>query len=451
MTARPMEAASDAATTLAVGGERQVPIPDAIARDYILLGLRLDQHIPALVDAYFGPADLKAQVDMGQLYSPARLADEADALLALLPTDVADAQRRDWLAAQLVALRAHASGLAGGELPYLDQVTQSFAWTPVRRDDAIFDTAAAVLDDLLPGPEPLADRLAAWDARFEIAVDRLPGVVDWLVDRFRPTAANLFGLPNGEDLRVSLVTDKPWSGYNWYDGGLRSRVDINTDLPIRAADLVDTIAHETYPGHHLEHAWKEADLVDHQRRLEASIVFLNTPECLISEGLAVLGVEFAAPPADEADLLVELFERAGLAIAANPGAARDAAKRTVAMAGLRRRLAESRVNAALIRHADGASHDETLAYLQRVGRYTPRLAQKILEFVEQPLSRTYIFVYHEGEALLRRWLEVVPAEERPSRFGRLLHEQLTPSAVVAELAAAHAPPSAAPAAPPAGA
>ena len=128
--------------------------------------------------------------------------------------------------------------------------------------------------------------------------------------------------------------------------------------------------------------------------------------------------------------------------AADLGEAREAAERTVAMAGLRRRLAESRVNAALIRHADGTSRDETLAYLQRVGRYPARLAEKILEFIEQPLSRTYIFVYHEGEALLRRWLEVVPREERPARFGRLLHEQLTPSAVVAELAAADAPPTA---------
>ena len=75
MTARPTEAATHAATALAVGGERQVPVPDAIAGDYILLGLRLDQHIPGLVDAYFGPADLKAQVDMGQLHSPARLAE----------------------------------------------------------------------------------------------------------------------------------------------------------------------------------------------------------------------------------------------------------------------------------------------------------------------------------------------------------------------------------------
>ena len=52
--------ATDAATTPAVGGERNVPVPDPFARDYILLGLRLDQHIPGLVDGYFGPAALKA-------------------------------------------------------------------------------------------------------------------------------------------------------------------------------------------------------------------------------------------------------------------------------------------------------------------------------------------------------------------------------------------------------
>ena len=49
---------------------RTVPAPDPVARDYVLLGLRLDQHLPGLVDGYFGPADLKAQVDMEQLRSP---------------------------------------------------------------------------------------------------------------------------------------------------------------------------------------------------------------------------------------------------------------------------------------------------------------------------------------------------------------------------------------------
>jgi hypothetical protein len=56
-------------------------------------------------------------------------------------------------------------------------------------------------------------------------------------------------------------------------------------------------------------------------------------------------------------------------------------------------------------------------------------AAKRLEFIEHPLWRTYVFVYAEGEALLRRWVEAVPPEDRAARFGRLLHEQLTPSAV----------------------
>jgi hypothetical protein len=415
-----------------------VPVPDPIARDYILLGLRLDQHIPGLVDGYYGPADLKAQVDIEQLRAPARLAEDAGALLARLPDEVADSGRRDWLTAQLIALRTHAAGLAGEDLPYIELVERTYAWSPVRRDEAMFDAAAAKLDAILPGGGSVIDRLEAWDARFEVPLDRLPGVVDWLVGMFRARSGDLFGLPEGEDLRVGLVSKQPWSGYNWYDGGLRSRVDINTDLPARAANLIGLIPHETYPGHHLEHAWKEDDLVNQQRRLEASILILHAPEALISEGLAELGVDFASPPEQAADLLVELYARAGLPIAADPVAAREAAERTVAIAGPRELLAETRVNAALMRHADGASHHETLAYLERVGRNPRRLAEKRLEFIEAPLSRTYVFVYHEGQALLRRWVEAVPVEERPARFGRLLHEQLTPAGIAAELSGAPA-------------
>jgi hypothetical protein len=422
--------------TLAAGGQRQVPVPDEIARDYLLLALRLDQHVPGLVDGYYGPADLKARVDIEQLSSPARLCDDAAALVERLPGGVADARRRGWLHAQLVALGTQAAASAGDPLPYLEHVSRCLGWMPQRRDDALFDGAAAAIDRILPGAAPLAERLAAWDARFEVPLDRLPGIVDWLVGRFRARSKALFGLPDGEDLRVGLVTNQPWSGYNWYDGGLRSRVDINTDLPSRAADLVHVVAHETFPGHHLEHAWKEADLVDRQGRLESSVLLINTPECLISEGLADLGRDFAVPNDEFADLLVELYARAGLPVGGDAAAARDAAERTVALLGPRRIMAETRVNAALMRHADAASHDETLAYLERVGRFAPAVAAKRLEFIEHPLWRTYVFVYHEGEALLRTWLNLVEAEARPARFGRLLHEQLTPADIAAEIATA---------------
>jgi hypothetical protein len=414
---------------LAVGGTRTVPTPDAIARDYILLALRLDQRTPGLVDGYFGPADLKAMVDLEQGRPAAALRDDAAGLRARLRSDVADSVRRAWLDAQLIALETQAAALAGESLPYLEYVARCFAFRPPRRPDAEFEDAAAHIKALLPGDRPVDERLDAWDHQFEIAPDRLPAVIDPLVARLRARAATLFGLPAGEDLRVSIVRDQPWSGYNWYDGGRRSRVDINTDLPVRAPDLISTIIHETYPGHHLEHAWKEADLVDGQGRLESSILLINTPECLISEGLANLGRTFAVPAEDDVGLLLETFERAGLAIADDPVAARDAAERVVALAPHRRALAAIRGNAAILRHADGRSHGEVRDYLVSVGGIPEAAVEKRLEFIEHPLWRTYVFVYAEGEALLRRWVEAVPVGDRPARFARLLHEQLAPAAV----------------------
>ena len=421
-------------TTLAVGGDRLVPMPDPIARDYLLLALRLDQRIPGMVDGYFGPADLKAQVDMEQLRRPADLAADAAALLQRLDAEVPEPDRRAWLRAQMVALETHAQALAGDARSYEETVARSFDARPLRRDEGVFAEAAAELEHLVPGRGDLRDRLAAWDDRLTIAPDRLPAVVDWLVERFRARAAPLFGLPAGEDLRVSLVTGQPWSGYNWYDGGFRSRVDLNLDLPIRAPELVRVIAHETYPGHHLEHAWKEVELVEARGHLEASILLLNTPECFISEGLAEVGRRFVAPAVEDADLLAELFDRAGLVLAADPSAARDAAERAAAIRGPRSRLAAAAVNAALLRHADGLDHDQVRAWLERVALLTPARAERRLEFIEHPLWRLCVFVYTEGATLLERWLDAAGPADGVARFGRLLVEPLTPSAIAAEMA-----------------
>jgi len=421
-------------TVPAVGGTHEVPGPDPVARDYLLLALRLDQRIPGLVDGYFGPADLKAQADTGQLRSPDALRGDAATLRERLDIEVAPADRRRWLEAQLIALETQAAALAGDALPYVEHVARCFDHAPVRRPETPFTEAAIELARLLPGAGSLVDRLAAWDDSLTVEPGRLPSVVDWLIELFRERARSLFGLPAGESLRVGLVRDQPWSGYNWFDGGGRSRVDINLDLPMRAADLVHTVAHETYPGHHLEHAWKEAGLVATVGRLEASVLLINTPECLVSEGLADVGLRFVVSPTDEAALLVELFERAGLDVAADPAHARDVAFRQAAISRLRTILSAVAVNASLMRHADGASHEDVQAYLETTALMTPERAAKRLSFIEHPLWRTYVFVYTEGRRLLEDWLDGLSPEMQAARFGRLLHEQLTPGAIVDELA-----------------
>ena len=115
--------------------------------------------------------------------------------------------------------------------------------------------------------------------------------------------------------------------------------------------------------------------------------------------------------------------------------ARAAAEAQAAIARAAAGLGGVRGNAALLLHADGASREEVLAYLERHLLTTPERAAKRLEFIDHPLWRTYVFVYFEGERLLSRWLERVPLAEQPARFRRLLLEQLTPGAILDELAA----------------
>jgi hypothetical protein len=419
-----------------MGGLRDVPVPDPVARDYLLIALRLDQHVPGIVDGYFGPADLKAQVDMEQLRPPVLLAEDAARLRGRLAAEVGAPDRRHWLDLQLRALETLALVQSGEPMAYLEQVRRCFAHTPARRPLERFEGAAARLDLYLPGRGTLHDRLAVENAAWTVPPDRIAPLTEELVRRFRARAAALFALPEGEDVRVNLVRDQPWSGYSWYDGGGRSRVDINLDLPVRLPALLGTAAHETYPGHHLEHATKERTLVEGMGRMEASILLINTPECLISEGLANVGREVAAPPATRDELLMELAPLAGIPLAGDPEALREAAAREGEIAAARAVLDEARVNAALMLHEDGRPRDEVLAFLVEVGRLAPETAAKRLQFIEHPLWRTYVFVYAEGEALLRRWLGQVPPEERAARFGRLLREALTPPAIEAEIAAA---------------
>ena len=422
------------ARTPAVGGTREVPVPDAIARDYLLLALRLDQHLPGTVDGYFGPADLKARVDTEQLRSLARLAGDAAALRDALPAEVAEPDRRHWLELQLIAIETLARVAAGDDVPYETQVERCFAYEPRRRPDAVFDAAARELDAVLPGAGSLAERLAAVDASWVVEPDRIAAVSDVVVPRLRARAERLFGLPPDEEVRVSLVRNQPWSGYNWYGGGYRSRVDLNVDLPVTLPRLLETLAHETYPGHHLEHASKEQLLVEGLGRLEASAILLNTPEDMIGEGLAELGQTVGIPEDDLAAQLTELAPLAAVPLLEDRAALEVAASRQATVDRSRQALAASRNNAAFMLHADGEAREPVLEYLIDVGRYLPEVAVKALEFLSIPLLRLHNQVNADGLELLREWVDGADGAARGQRFGRLLREPLTPPAVRALIA-----------------
>ncbi len=271
---------------------------------YLTLGLRLGRHVEGLVDAYYGPPEQAAAVDAEPLLSPERLVADARTLVAAIDAgepfearapagargDEVPA-RRHWLRAQVVGLLTTSAKLAGEAIGYADEVEACYGVRPVRVEDDVLHEAHRLLDEALPGTGPLADRLVAWRESHAVPVDRLRPAIDSLAEDLRARTASLFGLPDGERVDFELVSNQPWSGFNYYLGGLRSRVAVNIDLPVLSIGLAHLVAHESYPGHHTEHTRKEVGLVRRRRWWEESIFLVGTPQCLLAEGLADLGLE----------------------------------------------------------------------------------------------------------------------------------------------------------------
>ena len=78
-------------------------------------------------------------------------------------------------------------------------------------------------------------------------------------------------LPEGESFTIEYVSDKPWTGYNWYKGDAVSLIQVNTDLPISISRAVDLGCHEGYPGHHTYNALLEKNLVRDKGWVEYSL------------------------------------------------------------------------------------------------------------------------------------------------------------------------------------
>ena len=389
----------------------------ALIEDYIRLGLALGRHVDGFVDAYYGPSELQAEVEAQPPQPPATLAAQARRLLAALDTDgELDAHRRAWLAAQVRGLHTSARKLAGEQIAYLDEIETSYGVRPSRPHEDEFAEAHRRLEAVLPGSGPLADRYNAWREAQVVAPEKLDAAIHSLAEDFRSRTKDAFGLPDGEGVDFVLERDKPWSGFNYYLGGFRSRVAMNTDLPVLSLTLGHVVAHESYPGHHTEHCRKEAGLVRQRHQMEESIFLVGTPQCLIAEGLADLGLEVIAGERSE-PLIESHLKPLGI-----PYDAATAAE--VAQAG--EKLGAIGGNVAIGIHDQGWSQDEAVAYLQKWGLQPENRAAKRLQFLTDPTWRAYVFCYIDGLRLCRRFVG-----GDPRLFERLITDQLIPDQLVA--------------------
>jgi hypothetical protein len=394
---------------------------DDLSREYVTLAFGIERQVPGFVDAYFGPEEVKQAALAGEQVTPDALLAQARDLQQHVEAESLPAQRKSYLAAQVRAMVATCRKVAGDPLPYRDEVRDSFDIEPDLTPESLFDNAISALDTLLPGTGDVNERMTAWRKQYEVSPEVARGLIDLISDEARRRTLAFVDLPSGEAIEFKMVQNEPWGGYNWYLGDAKSRVDINTDLPIRALDLPGLITHEAYPGHHTEHALKEINLFHQHGFGEHSIQLINTPECVISEGIATLSDAVIFEPEELANwLATTIYPAAGI---------NGEPEQEAAIGEAQRDLRAVSANAALLIHDQGASEEDAVRYLMRYGLRTEEEARKHLGFITHPLWRTYIFCYHAGRDLLGQWISGGPASERQSRFRTLLTEQVYPSQV----------------------
>ena len=399
------------------------PDLDELAREYLYLELSMGLHDEAHVDAYFGPEALRTAAEDTALTLDQILTASRD-LASRLATIDADGDpqltaRIDALLARLHALDTRVAINQGDYLDFDDETMALFGARAPQYDAAHFQDILDQIDALLPGDGPLAKRVETFNDQFVIELEKLPAVFEAAMAECRRRTKQHIDLPEGESFTIEYVTDKPWSGYNWYQGDAQSLIQVNTDFPIYISRAVDLGCHEGYPGHHTFNALLEQNLVRDKGWIEHSLYPLFSPQSLIAEGSGNYGIDLAFPGDERMAFEKEvLFPLAGL---------------DVAEADLYYKVQ------ALVAQLNFAGNEAARGYLN--GTMTREEAAKWLQDYEMSREdksfqrtrffdayRSYVINYNHGKGLVADYVErgEPDLDERWTRFEKLLSSPMLP-------------------------
>lgn len=441
-TLQPVDATAAAPATVAVAVSTAAPAAEVaavktpqtmndIGIGYVKLVLALGLTDLDYVDAYYGPEAWRDEVKQHPL-TPMQIQIEALNLLDVIDevatppggaTPALLSLRKQYLKTQLTSLIARAQLLQGKKFTFDEEARALYNTDAPHYTDAQFELVLKRLDKLLPrGKGTLADRYNRYLERYSIPQAKLAEVMQTAIGAARASTGRHLKLPDGENFELSLVSDKPWSAYNWYQGKFISRIEVNTALPVAASRVLDLAAHEGYPGHHVYNSLLEARLVNELQWPEFQVYALFSPQSLIAEGSADYGVGLAFPAAEKLALTRSIFKLAGF----DPKQADTYLK----IIGATHELAPAGIEAAR-RYLDGAtSLEQTVAWLQQYTLASPERAKQRIAFFDK--YRAYVINYSWGEKIVRDYVEAtgdsIPGSDKQwQAFTELLSAPYTPT------------------------
>ena len=372
-----------------------------IAESYVNLVLAVGQHDADYVDAFYGPPQFLEQV---KAEKKSLVAIKKDALslseqlhhIETTGWEEIDKLRHQYLSKQNSALIARVEMLMGKKMTFDEEAKALYDAEPPNYGESHFQSLCKDLGALLPGNGSVSERYENFKKDFIIPKPKLDAVFQAAITECRKRTKKYIDLAANESFTVEYVTNKAWSGYNWYKGNNFSLIQMNTDLPIYIDRAIDLAAHEGYPGHHVYNSMLEANMYRKRNWVEFSVYALFSPQSLIAEGTANFGIEVAFPGKERI-----AFERDVLF----PVAGMDAnqAERYYAIHELFGKLAYAG-NEAARNYLNGTmTREQATDWLVAYALMSKDRAQQRTRFFDT--YRSYVINYNLGQDLVRSYIE----------------------------------------------
>jgi hypothetical protein len=383
-----------------------------LAETYVKLALAAGVHDGDYVDSYSGPPEWRTAAETEKLPLPevrARAGALAKELATVDPAgfDEMGRRRHAYLSKLVTALSARLAIVAGEKFTFDEESRLIYDTVAPVNSAAGYDAALAELDRALPGTGTVAERVQAFQNQFIIPPNKLDAVFQAAIAEARARTLKHVAMPANEKFTLEYVKNKPWGGYNWYQGDAHSVIQINTDLPIFIDRAVDLAAHEGYPGHHVYGTLLEQKLLKGRGWIEFSVNPLFGPNGIIAEGSANYGIDVAFPGEEKLKFEREvLYPLAGL----DPARAAEYAR----VQELKKKLSFAGNEAARSYLNGEITAAQAAAMLEKYSLMEPARAQKRVKFMEK--YRTYVITYNHGEQLVREWVENQAKGDRDKRW-----------------------------------
>jgi len=396
---------------------------DDIISEYLFLELSTGMHNKDHVDAYFGSEEIVRMAEEKQI-TLNEISNRAEKLSNKIKNtenkELLPKKRIDNLLARILAMKTRIRIIQKEFISFDDESQLLFGARAPQNDEEYFIGILKEIDELIPGKEDLALRVNNFKNQFTIKPQYLETVFNTAIDECRKRTLKYINLPKNERFTIEYVTDKPWSGYNWYQGNSHSIIQINTDLPIAISRAIDLGCHEGYPGHHTYNSLIEENLVNNKEWNEYTLSPLYGPQSIIAEGSANYGINLAFPDNQKIEFEKDiLFNLAKLET-------KDA-DRYYKLLELQNQLNYAG-NEAARRYLDGdITREQAILWLTKYSLSSSERAKKSTEFYDK--YRSYVINYNLGKDLVESYIEDTSQNDQQKwlNFQELLSRPILPA------------------------